>query len=391
MKKIIKFTVSLAVGLLMGLIIGILAGMIITGKSAGDIIGVLHDIDAGGIMESTAVSLVAFVTAATLQIVIHEGGHLVGGLLSGYRFVSFRIFNIALIRHKGRFALRRYSIAGTGGQCLLLPPDGNAGDIPLMLYNGGGIAANIIMVATATALLIFCNGINAAIIVLLFFLILMGAFFGLLNGIPMKVNGITNDGYNMLLFRRSKLSRTLFVNQLRVNAMIQDGMRPKDIPEELFAISGVDDPTDVMQGSAIIIHATRLLDMGDTEGAYNMLAGVMKKKEKMVKLLVNEAQCELLFVSLMLGRAEEARTLYTEDLKKYIMTYSKIMSSKQRILHAVALFLDNDAAEARRIYDKLEANRSRYMMQGEVAMDLVLMKKAEECAEKRANEQCIAG
>ena len=135
MKKIIKFTVSLAVGLLMGLIIGILAGMIITGKSAGDIIGVLHDIDAGGIMESTAVSLVAFVTAATLQIVIHEGGHLVGGLLSGYRFVSFRIFNIALIRHKGRFALRRYSIAGTGGQCLLLPPDGNAGDIPLMLYN----------------------------------------------------------------------------------------------------------------------------------------------------------------------------------------------------------------------------------------------------------------
>ncbi len=391
MKKIIKFTVSLVVGLSIGLIIGILVGMMITGKGAGDIIGVLRDIDAGSIMESTAVSLAAFVTAATLQIVIHEGGHLVGGLLSGYRFVSFRIFNIALIRHKGRFALRRYSIAGTGGQCLLLPPDGNADDIPLMLYNGGGIAANIIMVATAAALLIFCDGINAAIIVLLIFLILLGIFFGLLNGIPMKVGGITNDGYNMLLFRRSKLSRMLFVNQLRVNAMIQDGMRPKDIPEELFAISGVDDPTDVMQGSAIIIHATRLLDMGDTEGAYNMLAGVMKKKEKMVKLLANEAQCELLFVSLMLGRTEEARTLYTEDLKKYIMTYSKIMSSKQRILHAVALFLDNDAAEARRIYDKLEANRSGYMMQGEVAMDLVLMKKAEECAEKRANGQCIAG
>ena len=122
-----------------------------------------------------------------------------------------------------------------------------------------------------------------------------------------------------------------------------------------------------------------------------MLAGVLKKKEKMVKLLVNEAQCELLFVSLMLGRAEEARTLYTEELKKYVMTYSKIMSAKQRILHAVALFLNNDAAEARRIYDRLEANRSGYMMQGEVAMDLALMKKAEECAEKRANGQSIAG
>ena len=38
----------------------------------------------------------------------------------------------------------------------------------------------------------------------------------------------------------------------------------------------------------------------------------------MFGLIVNEAQCELLFTSLMLGHADEACRLYTKELKKYI-------------------------------------------------------------------------
>ena len=38
--------------------------------------------------------LIAMYAAAFLQIIIHETGHLVFGLLSGYRFLSFRIGNL---------------------------------------------------------------------------------------------------------------------------------------------------------------------------------------------------------------------------------------------------------------------------------------------------------
>ena len=35
--------------------------------------------------------------AILLHVIIHEAGHLVFGLLSGYRFVSFRIFSLTLV------------------------------------------------------------------------------------------------------------------------------------------------------------------------------------------------------------------------------------------------------------------------------------------------------
>ena len=36
-----------------------------------------------------------------LQIVVHEGGHLVFGLLSGYRFSSFRVASFMWIKQEG--------------------------------------------------------------------------------------------------------------------------------------------------------------------------------------------------------------------------------------------------------------------------------------------------
>lgn len=33
-----------------------------------------------------------------LQIIIHEAGHLFFGLLSGYKFISFKVFNFAIVK-----------------------------------------------------------------------------------------------------------------------------------------------------------------------------------------------------------------------------------------------------------------------------------------------------
>ena len=38
-----------------------------------------------------ALAFFALVVSYPLHILVHEGGHLIAGLLSGYRFVSFRV------------------------------------------------------------------------------------------------------------------------------------------------------------------------------------------------------------------------------------------------------------------------------------------------------------
>ncbi len=372
LKKAIKFILSLAGGMLIGAGIVLIITIAMTGKSLETIAGILAEADITDLAVSCAMSAAAFIITTAFQIIIHEGGHLVGGLLSGYRFVSFRICNIALIRHDGHFALRRFSVAGTGGQCLMLPPDSPADALPYVVYNAGGVVANIITATAATAALLLCDDITQFAFHLLIFTAITGFFFAALNGIPMKINGITNDGYNILLFRRNTLNRKLFANQLRINAMIQDGTRPKDIPEELFDLPAPIDYSDVIQASTFIMAASRKLDTGDISGAHAMLCEVENHKKEMIGLLVNEAECELIFTSLVLGKTDEARRLYTKELKRYITAYRNTMSSKQRILCAVALLMDNDADEARRIYDAMKAGCGRYMMQGEVMMDLEL-------------------
>lgn len=57
-----------------------------------------------GMLETVGVSLLAILIllfSIFLQVLLHEGGHLVCGLATGYRFVSFRIFNLTFIRKDG--------------------------------------------------------------------------------------------------------------------------------------------------------------------------------------------------------------------------------------------------------------------------------------------------
>ncbi len=371
-KQAIKFIAALFGGMLIGVGIVFLIAIAMTGKSVGEIAGILSEADIADIAVSCAMSLAAFIITTMFQIVIHEGGHLAGGLLTGYRFVSFRIGSIALIRHDRRFALRRYSVAGTGGQCLMIPPDTTPETMPYAVYNAGGVAVNIAAAIAATAALLSCSDIPIFAFHLLLFTAVTGFFFAALNGIPMKMNGVTNDGYNILLFRRNVLSRKLFANQLRINAMIQDGTRPKDIPEKLFETPSPTDYSDAIHAAAVIMAASRKLDAGDMPAAHAMLSEAESHRDEMIGLLVKETECELVFTSLVLGDTAGARRLYTDELKKYIASYRNTMSSKQRILCAVAMLMNGDEAEARRIYDEMEANRSRYMMQGEAEMDLAL-------------------
>lgn len=50
------------------------------------------------------------------------------------------------------------------------------------------------------------------------------------------------------------------------------------------------------------------------------------------------------------------------------------MSSKQRILCAIALYIDNDRAEAVTIYDNLRQRAGDYLLQGEVKSDIAITK-----------------
>ncbi len=102
MKQILKMTGGLLVGICAGLLIAFAGLAIFKGMTFGEYIDKLAGIGWDELVFVPFLTVAMFCLVGFLQIIIHEAGHLVCGLASGYRFVSFRILSFTLIREDGK-------------------------------------------------------------------------------------------------------------------------------------------------------------------------------------------------------------------------------------------------------------------------------------------------
>lgn len=372
--RILKLIIALAIGIIGGLSI---AGVGLYFVEDMPVSVFLDKLAAFGVLRFVGIFLSAAIATALavyLQIILHEGGHLVCGLATGYKFVSFRIFSLTIIRKDGKLCLRRFCVDGTGGQCLLTPPDLPFDKIPTMLYNLGGVMSNIMFSIIAVVLLVAIDDMPDLLMMFLVMFTIMGVIMALMNGIPMNIGGISNDAKNALMLGKDLKSKQIFVTQLRTNALVQNGVRPKDMPGEWFMADGEIDYSNALQASARIMYAGWLIDKEQWQEAYEVLEDMEAHKDKIVGLFANELDCELIFTALVTGKTERAKELLTDKLLAYINRFKGVMSSKQRLLCAMALYIDQDAAKAKEIYDNVCAMSDGYLMQGEVISDIAIMK-----------------
>ena len=138
MKKIFHIIKGFIIGSVTGIALVLAACLLFTDITPARFFDILAGEGLASVAVGCLLSFVAPAIAFVLHIIVHEGGHLVGGLLTGYRFVSFRIFSLTLLRRDGRYIVRRFNIPGTGGQCIMLPPEGDAAKVPFVIYNAAG-------------------------------------------------------------------------------------------------------------------------------------------------------------------------------------------------------------------------------------------------------------
>ena len=371
MKTVLKLLGGLIAGGLIGLIIGGLMTVAFTDTSWNEYIDKYFSLHISEVVMVFTVAIISFIVSLLIIIPVHELGHLICGLLTGYKFVSFRVFNYTLMKEDGRFRIKKFGVAGTGGQCLLTPPELPADRIPMGWYNFGGILANILLFAIVLPFM--WMDLNPFVAEALGVFLMTDAIVILINGIPMQAGGTGNDAYNMLHLRNNALSKTAIVNQLRANALIQQGVRPKDMPDSLFIDKTAIDYRNALEVAIPLMYTSRLIDEMRYDDALEKLEDLYSHKNEIMPLYVKETACELAFLYLRLGRLQDAERLLDADLRKYIEIYRKMMSSKERLLMAIALFLDNDREKALTIYNDFRKRSGDYLLQGEVRSDLALM------------------
>lgn len=315
--------------------------------------------------------LFIFIIGYLFHIIIHEGGHLIFGLLSGYSFVSFRVGSLTLIREDGKFKLKRFNIPGTAGQCLMMPPTIEDGQYPFILYNLGGVLANIIVSLISIIIAINIKDLTYTKLILILSSI-GGIFAALTNGIPLKIGGISNDAHNIMTMLKDSDSKKSFYLQLRVNGLLSKGTRIKDISYKFFKLKEDMDYRNPLNFSLILINHVYHLDNMDFERASETLDFGQDHIDGAILVHKMEIASERMFLELIGGcDREKIEDLYDKNLKKYIKA-SKFMIGKKRLMMAYEAFYNKDRDKALKHYEELKDLTKTYPIKGEADMELML-------------------
>ena len=303
------------------------------------------------------ITLIFLYLTVMIHIVLHEAGHLIFGLMSGYQFSSFRIGSHMLMKENGKLVHRKIKIAGTGGQCLMIPPEMVDGKFPVVLYNLGGAIINLVV--TALMIPVFMAIDKSSVFALFFFIfIAMGAITGLSNGIPMRTNTIDNDGYNAISLGKSKEAMRAFWIQMKTNEQLTKGIRTKDMPEEWFEVPSDEAMKNSMVATIGVYAASRLMDQHRFEEAGKLIDHLLEIETGMVALHRNLLICDQIYLELIgQNRSDRVEALYTKELKKF-MKAMKTFPSVIRLEYAYRLLAEHDpesAAKSMAAFEKVAA------------------------------------
>ena len=310
------------------------------------------------------------VLAYYLCIIIHEAGHLVTGLLSGYEFLSFRIGSAAWVKTDNGIERKKLELAGSGGQCIMMPPETDTPENnPFLLYFAGGGLFNLLTALICLPLAACIKNSYAAQPFLITGLISL--YLAIFNLVPMNLQ-LPNDGYNMMMFRRSREQRITLYQNLRVNGLLYRGLTLSEMPETLFTIG---DGT----GFGDMIHASLLIEQHDFPAAEALLEAAAQSG-RLPGYYENECMCEILFCKIM-NRApeDEIRSVYGKTLQDFIAGAEKTQISKRRLMYAYYLIFKRNPEAAQKEYHTAQAMKHTYPSAGELKSEYALIEYIRQC------------
>ena len=277
--------------------------------------------------------LIGTYVAMLIQIVFHEAGHLIFGLMTGYRFSSFRIANLMWVKLDGRIQFRKLHIAGTGGQCLMIPPDLKDGKIPP---------------------------------------------FDLINGLPIKMGAVNNDGKNALDLSHSEEATQALWIQMKVNEQISKGLRLKDMPDEWFRVPSDESMKNGLIATIGVLACNRLIDQQQFDEADTLMKRLLSQQNGIVGLYRNLMVCDQMDVEMISkNRKEILDEMRTRDQMK-VMKAMKKYPSVLRTEYVYTLLAEQNPKKAEKLMAQFRQCAKSYPYPSEIEGESQLMTLANE-------------
>lgn len=346
-KKIKETILSFVVIIAICALIGATFGIIISNKLGSELTTMQL------ILRLLEIMLI-FVFVMFVQVIIHEIGHLIAGLMRGYRFLSFMILNLMITRRDGKFHFSRFGIPGAGGQCLMVPPAEGDTDAGIALYNAGGIIINTFTaIITGVMLALFYDSMSFETVSILWAMTAIGVMFALQNGIPMTMGGLPNDGKNIRELKKDRFSTFVFLKTMRVVATMQEGGDiDREMPKYLCDDRDIDlkNPIHAM---ALNFDLSAAVSRMDFKKACAIIDRAMENADKLVGIYRYEFKMEQVFMAAVCKEyAHDVDGLLDDDLRNYMKKMSCARPDVLRMQYGIARMYERDEKKAGDIYER---------------------------------------
>lgn len=318
------------------------------------------------------VLILIFFVSMYLQMIIHELGHLVGGLMSGYKFSSFRVGSSMIVKDQGKLAFRKLKLAGTGGQCLMKVPDMKDGEYPFKLYNLGGSLLNA-LVGAACMIIYFLVDAGPVSGSFLAIMGIVGILVAVVNGIPLQNGLVANDGYNTKMLQENEKARRAFWIQIKVNEMIADGYALQEMPEEWFEMPSEEDMQNPMIASLAVFRCNRLLNEMRLNQAYKEMNEILEKQNGVMGIYRNLMKVDCIYCEIVThGRAYILDDYLDDEMKKFVKSMRRF-PSVIRMAYTHTILMEKNEEKARTIRERFEEICMNYPHQSELRGERKLM------------------
>lgn len=341
----------------------------------------------GGELIAMGAFLFAAVLFLLLHIILHEGGHMVMGLATGWKFSSFRIGSLTLVKQNDKLKWKKTTVMGTGGQCLMIPPECEPEKCPFFLYLLGGGLMNILLGGLAFIIAIPLDGV-AEILLTLFAIVGIGT--GITNLFPAKIGGTMNDGYQIFIeLPHNPKARTAQYCLLSANAILYEVESTGDMPEKLREIIlnfDYSNLSDTGTTNLLLYKGTILQE----EGRYDELRAIFERineSNETLEIFKREAKCELIYLEIM-GEcnAEKIDGLMDNKQSDYIKS-TALYPSRKRLMYAYYLIYKDDEKSAEKEYNELIKTAETHPSKAEGAIELKEAERVRAYYDERRSKQ----
>ncbi len=376
-KEKVKKVIAMGLPMLLGAVFGFCFIIFLDSVEASDKINGLFLI---------IIFIPSIVTSIILHIIVHELGHVIMGLLTGYMFYSYRIFSLMFLREDGKWKFRRYTLPGTAGQAIMLPPKKKDGHFSWFLYNLGGGLMNIVLSLITLAIYLLIPNLSGVVGIMLLCFLMAGFIIGVSNLLPIPNAMMPNAGSNMLALYKDELVRECFYKQLNLVASLAQNKSFKDFPLEYYQLPKEANLKNPIIATMKNYELEYYYDIEDYSALVNLL-NEMEQEKVQSKLIKFCFDTERLFVECMQGPREEIiEHLCTKQLLN-LMKQAKNTPEMNRILMAYEGLYVKDIAEAKQHYGKALKLLEKYPFKGVADIERRLLKMVKEKLDESVIEE----